>query len=215
MAYRTLSHIKETEAEKYDIFNKNNTHSCEDECPWDFNCMSYAFKVFGWFLPVGTPVFDEDFGEEEQDIWEDAFCFVDFDDSNEENITDILEELGVSKTDNDYYEIGNEIYNALWDSQYDNEWVMKLAEQRMLKSFKGLRKITSFDELKDDEYGIVYACGGGDFHFVRYEDGVYSHKMGGEPICTLDSEDEGFGYRYDSRRIYFAMKNSEVGNYSY
>ena len=73
-----------------------------------------------------------------------------------------------------------------------------------------LRRIKSFDELKDDEYGIVYAAGGDDFHFGRYEDGVWTHKRAKSRIEEVDCEDDVFGKRYNSKRFYFVMKKGEV-----
>lgn len=217
MIYSTLNHIRKTVAEEYDIFNKKGTHSCEDDNSWDYNCMAYAFKIFGWFLPFGTMEYNEDYCSVSVETWNEWFCEEIDDEYNAfENIYDIMEELNIDKDNKEKYnKIANEICSAFWNCEYENEYLMELAKKRMLKSFSGLREISSFGELNTNEYGIIYATGGGDFHFVRYEDGVYSHKMGGWNIETLNNEDEGFGHKYNSKRIYFAMKKTEIGNYIY
>ena len=80
----------------------------------------------------------------------------------------------------------------------------------MLKTFPDLRRIKNFNELKDDEYGIVYATGGDDFHFGKCEDGIYSHKIGHLWAEKAETEDDIFGYRYNSKRFRFAMKKGAI-----
>ena len=101
-----------------------------------------------------------------------------------------------------------EFLGAFEEQGYGNPTALRLATKMMLAAFHDLRQIDSFDELQDGEYGIVYAAGGGDFHFCRYEDGVYTHKMGANWIEEVDHYDDAFGDRYDSKRIFFAKRKS-------
>ena len=123
-----------------------------------------------------------------------------------EDADDILEELGIEYTE----DLWDRIRDALAAHIYGDNILMKLAIKRMLAMFPGLRRIKFFDELKDDEYGIAYAAGGDDFHFGRYEDGVWTHKRGGSRIEEVGCEDDVFGKKYNSKRFYFAMKKGEV-----
>lgn len=175
--YLNLNDLTSDKIEEFDIFNSRNTHNNDEEDVWSYNCMGYAFRSYGWLLP-----FDGDY-----DI-----------------IDDILEELNMKNaelTDDEKEDLIQDLYNNI----YDNSFLIQLAITRMLKFFPELRPIDSFEELKENEYGIVYATCSEDFHFGVYEDGVYSHKMGGLPIQTVENEDEIFYGRYDSKRYYFAM----------
>ena len=67
-----------------------------------------------------------------------------------------------------------------------------------------------FDDLDSDEYGVVFACGDDDFHFGRYDEGSYSHKQGSYQVEIAANEDEIFGDRYYSDRIYFAKKKDST-----
>lgn len=125
---------------------------------------------------------------------------------DEEDAGDIIEELGIEYSD----ELCDRLWEDLEFQNYDTPILLKLAVERMLKTFPELHQIKSFDELEDDEYGIVYAAGGGDFHFGKYENGIWTHKIGDNPIEEVDCEDDVFGDRYDSKRFYFAMKKGEV-----
>ena len=105
----------------------------------------------------------------------------------------------INEADNIINKYKEDGYKLLLTSQSEPEYLHLYFE-----------KYVSIDELKDDEYGIVYAAGGGDFHFGRYEDGVWTHKRGKSRIEEVDCEDDVFGKRYNSKRFYFAMKKGEV-----
>lgn len=179
-----LGWISEYDIEDFDVFNHQNSRTEEDikDTFGDYNCMAYVFGAYEWLLPF--------------DIWN-------------ENAGDIIDELGIGY-DYDNRKLCKKIQDALDNGDYDFPILIKLAIERMLTTFPDLRRIKSFDELKDDEYGIVYAAGGGDFHFGKYEDEVWTHKKGNLEIQEVKCEDEVFGYRYDSKRFYFAMKKGEV-----
>ena len=177
----TLNFMVKEEIEENDVFNRNNSYDYSELISdfGDCNCMSYVFGAYEWMIPLDTE-------------FEDA--------------TDILEELGIDYDEDLCAAIGN----ALDDLIFEYPLLIKLAIERMLKTFPDLRRIKNFNELKDDEYGIVYAAGGGDFHFGKYENGVYSHKMGDLSAEEVETEDDIFGYRYDSKRFRFAMKKGVV-----
>jgi len=124
-----------------------------------------------------------------------------------ERTYDILDELDIQPS----LSTVKEIRDCLEDWGYNHPILIKLAIERMLETFPDLRRIKSFDELKEDEYGIVYATSWtGDFHFGRYEDGQWSHKQGWSPVAQVESEDEVFGMRYNGKGFRFAMKKGEV-----
>lgn len=164
----------------YDIFNYNKTHSYEGDDLYNYNCMSYAFGAFEWLLPI-----DMDYDSPEA----------------------IIEELNLNLRDNLLYD---EIENALNNYNYNNHFLRKVMVKRMLNAFPDLRIIGSFEELMEDEYGISFATGEDDFHFLRYDNGHFSHKMGASPIRNIRNEEQGFGCRYDSKIIRFAMKKAKI-----
>ena len=92
---------------------------------------------------------------------------------------------------------------------------MAYAKKIMLKTFPDLRVVEDFDELKEDEYGISFACSYDDFHFGKYEDGIWTAKCGGFPIHEYENEDEVFGDEYDSPRMRFAIKKNFNRLYSF
>lgn len=177
----TLGRISEYDVKDFDIFNHQNTRT-EEDIKKSTGCYNCMSYAFGAYEWL-LPL--------------DTWC---------EDAGDILEELGIEYTE----DLCNRIWDALAFNIYEDNILMKLAIERMLAMFPDLRRIKSFNELKDDEYGIVYAAGGGDFHFGRYEDGVWSHKRGKSSIEEVDCEDDVFGKRYNSKRFYFAMKKGEV-----
>lgn len=177
----TLGRISEYDVKDFDIFNHRNTRT-EEDIKKSTGCYNCMSYAFGAYEWL-LPL----------DTWS-------------EDAGDILEELDIEYTE----DLCNRIWDALAFNIYEDNILMKLAIERMLSMFPDLRRIKSFDELKDDEYGIVYAAGGGDFHFGRYEDGVWTHKRGRSRIEEVDCEDDVFGKRYNSKRFYFAMKKGEV-----
>lgn len=180
----TLGRISGYEVEDSDLFNHQNTRTEEDikNSTTCYNGMAYAFGAYEWLLPLDT--------------WSEDV----------EDVDDILEELGIEYTE----DLWDRIRDALEAHIYEDNILMKLAIKRMLAMFPDLRRIKSFDELKADEYGIVYAAGAGDFHFGRYEDGVWTHKRAKSRIEEVGCEDDVFGKEYNSKRFYFAMKKGEV-----
>lgn len=181
----TLGGISEYDVEGSDLFNHQNTRTEEDikNSTTCYNCMAYAFGAYEWLLPLDT--------------WSEGA----------EDVDDILEELGIEYTE----DLWDRIRDALVAHIYGDNILMELAiKRKLVMSPSRLRRIKSFDELKDDEYGIVYAAGGDGFHFGRYEDGVWTHKRAKSRIEEVGCEDDVFGKEYNSKRFYFAMKKGEV-----
>ena len=148
-----------------------------------FNCMGYAFGCYAWMMPLDA------YFEDGSDI---AIEYS----SNNGGISDAM--------------IDESIIDAVDSAYYANDYLMEVFVDRILKDFSDVRVINDFDELDSDEYGVVFACGDDDFHFGRYDEGIYSHKQGGYTVEIVRSEDEIFGDRYYSDRIYFAKKKDST-----
>ena len=150
-----------------------------------FNCMGYAFGCYAWMMPL------------------DAYF---------EDGSDIAVEYSRNNGGMSDAMIDESIIDAVDSAYYANDYLMKVFVDRILKDFSDVRVINDFDELDSDEYGVVFACGDDDFHFGRYDEGIYSHKQGGYTVEIVRSEDEIFGDRYYSDRIYFAKKKDSTYN---
>ena len=148
-----------------------------------FNCMGYAFGCYAWMMPL------------------DAY----FEDGSDIAIEYSRNNGGISDT-----MIDESIIDAVDSAYYANEYLMQVFVDRVLKDFSDVRVIDDFDDLDSDEYGIVFACGDDDFHFGRYDEGIYSHKPGGYKVEIVENEDEIFGDRYYSDRRYFAKKKGST-----
>ena len=150
-----------------------------------FNCMGYAFGCYAWMLPL------------------DAY----FEDGSNVAIEYSRNNGGISDA-----MIDESIIDAVDSAYYANDYLMEVFVDRILKDFSDVRVINDFDELDSDEYGVVFACGDDDFHFGRYDGGIYSHKQGCYEVEIAGNEDEIFGDRYYSDRIYFAKKKDSTYN---
>ena len=148
-----------------------------------FNCMGYAFGCYAWMMPL------------------DAY----FEDGSDIAIEYSRNNGGISDA-----MIDESIIDAVDSAYYANSYLMEVFVDRILKDFSDVRVINDFDELDSDEYGVVLACGDDDFHFGRYDEGIYSHKQGGCDVEIARNEDEIFGDRYYSDRIYFAKKKDST-----
>ena len=150
-----------------------------------FNCMGYAFGCYAWMMPLDA------YFEDGSDI---AIEYS----RNNGGMTDAM--------------IDASIIDAVDSAYYANDYLMEVFVDRILKDFSDVRVINDFDELDSDEYGVVFACGDDDFHFGRYDEGIYSHKQGCYEVEIAGNEDEIFGDRYYSNRIYFAKKKDSTYN---
>ena len=148
-----------------------------------FNCMGYAFGCYAWMMPLDA------YFEDGSDI------AIEYSRNNGGMIDAMIDESIIDAVDSAYYA---------------NDYLMEVFVDRILKDFSDVRVINDFDELGSDEYGVVLACGDDDFHFGRYDEGIYSHKQGCYEVEIAGNEDEIFGDRYYSDRIYFAKKKDST-----
>ena len=148
-----------------------------------FNCMGYAFGCYAWMMPLDA-------------YFEDGANVAIEYSRNNGGMTDAMTDVS--------------IIDAVDSAYYANDYLMEVFVYRILKDFSDVRVINDFDDLDSDEYGIVFACGDDDFHFGRYDEGIYSHKQGCYEIEIAGNEDEIFGDRYYSDRIYFAKKKDST-----
>ena len=148
-----------------------------------FNCMCYAFGCYAWMMPLDA------YFEDGSDI------AIEYSRNNGGMIAAMIDES---------------IIDAVESAYYANDYLMEVFVDRILKDFSDVRVINDFDDLDSDEYGVVFACGDDDFHFGRYDEGIYSHKQGSYQVEIAGNEDEIFGDRYYSDRIYFAKKKDST-----
>ena len=180
----TLDDMKTTEIKEAIANGEFLSDSMFEEENYEcFNCMGYAFGCFAWMLPL------------------DAF----FEDGSEVAIEYSRNNGGMTDAT-----IDASIIDAVDSAYYANDYLMEVFVDRILKDFSDVRVINDFDELDSDEYGVVFACGDDDFHFGRYDEGIYSHKQGSYQVEIAGNEDEIFGDRYYSDRIYFAKKKDSA-----
>ena len=199
------------------VFSRS-PHIYENELK-NYNCGGYALGIYEWWIPYMTPtriehdyneVYDEADWYDESDTSEEAVRArknFEYWDARYSDLLDGFEYLFRLCFDREYDEI-DECDLADFDSKLCMDFCIFI----LLRSFKWLRRISSFEELKEDEYGIVFAIGHGDFHFVRYENGIFTHKMGGTNIEVVKKWKEAFRspygneVRYDAGHAFFAAK---------
>lgn len=81
----------------------------------------------------------------------------------------------------------------------------------MLRDFSDLRRIQSLDEVRNNEYAILFRLSSdGDFHYIRQvSNGHWYHKMGGAPrISTIRASEifEVWFNRYDGPIVILAKE---------
>jgi len=92
-------------------------------------------------------------------------------------------------------------------------------KKEILNSFDRIREIKDISELKENEYGVAFKACNEDFHFCKFENGVWSHKPGRGNIEALFpnqvyskkwNKESGFrnDVNYDSKTIYFAVEKN-------
>ncbi|MGN1411788.1 MAG: hypothetical protein ACI4WH_04655 [Oscillospiraceae bacterium] len=177
-----IQNITQEEFDKYSLYSHYSKYSTfEDLNPKCFNCMGYVLDMYCWLHPVG---------------------------SDNESINEILKEIHREDLINNV-EVCVSIQKSMELCDYTNPYLYLLLISRLLNRFPQLRIIETFRELNSDEYGISFSGGNGDFHFIRYQDGRFSHKIADESITFIKSEKEGFFPRYDGKIIRFAMKKGK------
>ena len=200
-----------------DVFNLSpRVHENELK---NYNCGGYALGIYEWWLPYITPshierdyddVYNEVDSYDEDDFSEDAVRArnnLEYWDTHYSDMIDGFECLFRACFNRKYRE--DDEYEL---EEYDTKFCLDFSTFILLHSFEWLRRISSFKELRDDEYGIVFAVGHGDFHFVRYENGIFTHKMGGTDIEVVKKWKEAFRtpygdeVRYDAGHVFFAAK---------
>lgn len=200
-----------------DIFNLS-PRVYENELK-NYNCGGYALGIYEWWIPYMTPSRIEcDYHEicDEADYYEE-------DDTSEEAVRARKNLEYWDERYSDMMDGFEYLFRLCFDREYNvsderkldgfnNKLCLNFCIFILLRSFKWLRRISSFEELRDDEYGIVFAVGHGDFHFVRYENGIFTHKMGGTDIEVVKKWKEAFRSpygdetRYDAGHAFFAAK---------
>lgn len=181
--------------------NFNNTHSKE------YNCGGWALNIFEWLVPFLSCGNVDDFSDLA------STC-------NEEQMNNLYDFFyDEENCESSRNEINSEIerYNGCVEEQYyahwDHETIIDLSVQHLLSAFKDMRLVNSFDELKDDEYGIIFATNYEDFHFARILNGVITAKCGGLPVEKYHSIDSAmrnypYGRTYFARKIQAGMDNN-------
>lgn len=198
-------------------YNLNGERNKDNTRLWAYNCAGYALNTFNWVSLYpdfefrdyiqGIRDFDDNWIEQVETAEEEIYCSEHRDEIDLDEILDDVDDCmdrAVENLDNDDYRI--KVYNNIfgWNC-YRYNLAVKLSIEHLLGAFDDLRRIHSFDELKEDEYGIAMAMSQIDYHFVKYEDGVISHKRGGLEIEIAETLDDAFG-EYDSKRFFFAKK---------
>lgn len=169
-----------------EIKELNIFHTIPDDCnELDYNCMSYAFGIYEWLIPFNC---------------------------SEVKPMDIITELNLDPNNNRLY---RRLEFCLDYADFMDKNMMEYTKRIMLKAFPDLRVIEDFDELQENEYGISFACSYDDFHFGKYEDGIWTTKNGANYVRECESEDEVFGDEYDSPRMRFAIKKNFNRLYSF
>lgn len=206
-----LAYIKNMQGEvictEDDALNKGGYRNVNNTDYGEYNCGGWALNIFEWLIPFLSCGNVDDFSdfasirsEEQMDNLYDFFY-------DEENCESSKNEINgeIKKYNGDI----EEQYYAHWD----HETIIKLSIQHLLSAFKDMRLVSSFDELEDDEYGIVFATNYEDFHFVRFLDGMITAKCGGLPVKKYHSIDSAmrdypYGRTYFARKIQAGMDNN-------
>lgn len=202
-----------------DPLNFEKSRSFEETSVFDYNCMGFAFKTFSWMHPrIDSDFIEYLFGERSCDNTEENF-----DEYDEDNI----EYFTIDEIDNIEFETMQDVidYNNEFNEFIDNDiaisevynWgnyhtdiSLAISVRNILNVIPNVRKITSFNELNEDEYGVAFAACKSDFHFGVYVPTfrAYCHKMGGRDPQTAKDLNDIFSNKYQSKRFYFAVKGS-------
>lgn len=182
----------------------------------DFNCAGYALETFTWFCPlacqtdiIAKKVIEDGYDIRDIDIYDLDPISYKFEINHElkkiyKDAKKINQVYHLKRTKD---EIEDEVKAHFYENDsYNSELILYICVQNMLDFFPDLRLINNTKEIEDDEYGIVFAIGNGDFHFAKIDNGIISHKPGGGTIRQVSKIEDAFSKRYYSEKIYFAKK---------
>lgn len=144
-----------------------------------YNCGGYALETYDWYDPSPLDIDEYDY---------DYF---------------IHEDLQI---DDDM--VYDTVYEALLDGDLTEPHLMEYMVHAILRDCPNrIREIDDLSDLQINEYGVLFRGGFNDFHFIKYEDNEFSHKMGGQKIEILSSAGEcGLDWLgYTSETHYFAI----------
>lgn len=194
-----------------DVFNVNHERGPYRTNIRNYNCFGYAFGTYTWLHPFLTHSFiDERRDKEGWWLTSDKcepfseyitrFFPVDKEETALAAIADNLERNGYDDST---------LEEMMGEKAFNTPAAIQLIITSILACFSDVRVISNFDELADDEYGIMMMTKKTDFHFICYnpKSGYYSHKAGGSWITRVENPFYTFMYRgYDSGLTYFAKK---------
>lgn len=171
-----------------DFRNIKRSRNISNTDRWMYNCAGYALGTYNWLIPffTGSSVDDETWdaiynhGGSNEDIDygfisdpEEYTDFILYKTEVYENYLDIYkdyitEELAYWESEYgreplDEEDIDDEYCDQLfshifYECYYDHPIALELAAMMMLKCFPDMRRIHSFEDVKEDEYGIAYAA---------------------------------------------------------
>lgn len=166
-----------------DILNTTHKRNYFNTLGFYYNCFGYAFQTYLWLEPILT----SDFIDERRD--EEGFWYSDEREMSTsyyfpEDVEDAEREMLFQALDEDEDDLDDILFGA-----YDSDKAVSLMTHNILSCFPDVRLIHSFDELADDEYGIIMRTKDADFHFVRYnpKSGRYSAKNGAWGVTHADN----------------------------
>lgn len=191
-----------------DVLNINHERGPYRTHIYNYNCFGYAFGTYTWLHPFATYGFIDERRDDEGWWWETddnsdditRFFPVDKEEATLAAIADNLKSNGYSES---VFE------DVVGEVAFDTPAAIQLIITSILACFSDVRVISNFNELKDDEYGIMMMTKESDFHFIRYnpKSGYYSHKVGSAWISRVEDPFYAFndrGYYYGL--TYFAKK---------
>lgn len=194
-----------------DVFNINHERGPYRTRARNYNCFGYAFGTYTWLHPFLTDGFIDERRDEEgwwltsdkcKSISESITRFfpVDKEETTLAAIADNLERNGYDEST---------LEGVIGAGAFDTPAAVQLIAASILACFSDVRVISNFDELEDDEYGIMMMTKATDFHFIRYnpKSGYYSHKAGGlwitrveEPLHTFSKNGYYYGLTYFAKK---------------
>lgn len=171
-----------------DILNTAHERNYFNTCGFYYNCFGYAFQSYLWLQPILTADFIDE-RREEEGFWYSNEREMTTSNYFPEDLEDAERESLFQALDEDEDDFDDVLYGL-----YSSKKAISLMIHNILNCFPDVRLVNSFDELADDEYGIIMRTGDSDFHFVRYnpKSGYYSAKNGAFGVTRADNAEELF-----------------------